>query len=467
MITSTWQNVVTIARRVRPLLRTTAFNGATAEGRSLERYRRILLTTTTSVMARGLGVMVSLVTVPLTLTYLGKAEYGLWAIITSFTTWVALFDFGILNGLVHAVSEAYGKDDRDAAAGYVATAFWLLLAIAAVLAVALIALLSVLPWASLLGVGTVVPARVVRLSVLAAALPVIVGVPLSIVRQVYAGYQKTYIGNAFIAGGSAITLVGVIAAVRLRAGLPVLILVYGGVTAVVSVLNLVYLVRREMPWLMPRARLLSRTALRRLSASSTPLFIFQIGALLVNNSQLLILGHRATLPVVTEYSVLIKLYTVLASFITLSTYSFVPSFREAFERGDHGWLRTSFRRMLSLRMAFSLGGALAMIVGGNRLLALWLRRADIHFSQTVWITLGVLMLASTWQSAFGDLLTIMDRVWIQISFVLLNGVVTVYLTYLLVPVFGVLGALIAVLTVTLVLLSWLMPLVARPLLRSQ
>lgn len=455
--------MVNVGVRAKELVHSRGFDRATAEGRSHERYRRILLTTFTSVGARGIGVVVSLVTVPLTLTYLGKAEYGVWAIITSFTSWVALFDFGILNGLVHAVSEAYGKDDTGAAAGYVATAFWLLLAIAVSLALALMLFLSTVPWASVLGVGNAVPPRIVKLSVLAAALPVIVGVPLSIVRQVYAGYQKTYIGNAFIAIGSIGTLIGVIAAVRMRVSLPLLIFIYGAVAATASLLNLAYLIRREMPWLMPRFGLLSRSALRRLLVSSTPLFIFQIGALLVNNSQLLVLGHRASLAIVTDYSVLVKLYAVIASFIVLSTYSFVPSFREAFERGDIGWMKNSFRRMLSLRMVFAAIGALVLVLGGNSLLAVWLRRGDIHFSHSVWLGVGVLMIASTWQSAFGDLLTIMDKVWIQITFVVLNGVVTVGLTYVLVPKLGVLGALLAISTVTVLVLSWLMPLIARPI----
>jgi O-antigen/teichoic acid export membrane protein len=75
-----------------------------------------------------------------------------------------------------------------------------------------------------------------------------------------------------------------------------------------------------------------------------------------------------------------------------------------------------------------------------------------------------MVISAAWVTAFSDLLTIMDRIWIQTLFVLINGVGTALLTFFLTPVFGVLGAIAAISSVTLFLLSWLAPVVARPLL---
>jgi hypothetical protein len=86
------------------------------------------------------------------------------------------------------------------------------------------------------------------------------------------------------------------------------------------------------------------------------------------------------------------------------------------------------------------------------------------FTIKVWAAVGIMMVSATWGTAFSDLLTIMDRIWIQTLLVLVNGVGTALLTFFLTPAFGVLGAIAALSFVTLFMLSWLAPMVARPLL---
>ena len=101
------------------LIRLSSFDVSTPEGREKERYRRIVLNTIASVFARISTAIVSLAIIPMLLTYLDKQLFGMWTTITVTVTWFTLFDFGIINGLVNAISEAYGRDDREIASGYV------------------------------------------------------------------------------------------------------------------------------------------------------------------------------------------------------------------------------------------------------------------------------------------------------------------------------------------------------------
>ena len=311
------------------LVRSRPFDVSTVEGRANERYRRNPLTTVASVLTRVVGGVVSLVVMPLVLTYLGKEQFGLWAAITSTVAWVGLFDFGLANGLVNAVSEANGREDRAAAREYVSTALGMLAAAALVLGVVAAAGLGAVRWDLVLGADGRVPADVVRASVGAALAVVIVGLPLSIVHQVYAGYLKV------------VRLVRIRPRRkrpadrrgrrdrRLRGSLPMLVLVFGGATVCASLANLAWLVLREMPWLRPSLAAVSRRALHRLTATSTPLFLFQLGALLVNGTQNVVLARCTGLGTVADYSILWRLYVVVMSIILMSTSSFVPSFREA------------------------------------------------------------------------------------------------------------------------------------------
>jgi O-antigen/teichoic acid export membrane protein len=433
---------------------------STAEGRSRHRYRMITINSLTNCLTRIVVIAVSMITMPIVLSYLGKREFGLWTAITSFVTWLLLFDFGLVNGLVNAVSEAYGKEDRHAARGYVSTAFFLLVAIGLALLAVFFILAPRLRWDSIIGVTGHIDRNLVMWSVIAAVVPFVIGLPLSVVRQVYAGYQRSYTSAVFTMVGSILSLCALILAVKLRAGLPTLILILGSASVAASFGNLLYLVRIEMPWLSPALAMCSSKALRRLLKTSVPLFSYQVGALLVNQSQPIILAHRTNLEIVADYAILVRLSAVLSSLVILGTNAFLPSFREAFERGDSVWLRSAFKRMLQLRMMLSFAGCSVMVLSGNWLLKIWLHNSEIRFDSTVWIALAIYILAAIWVTSFTDFLTILDNIWIQVGLVAINGVVTVALTVLLMPALGVLGAIVAVSCVSVAILSWLVPSIA-------
>jgi O-antigen/teichoic acid export membrane protein len=301
-------------------------------------------------------------------------------------------------------------------------------------------------------------------AVVAALACVLAALPLSIVRQIYAGYQKSYVGNLFTSFGAVLTLTALYAVIRTKGDMPSLILAFAIPPVIIALINLVYLTRKEMPWLTPRFHYISKSALRRLSSTSTPLFLFQIGALLVNETQMIVLAHVTGLKLVSEYSILWRLSVTCASLVALGTGAFIPAFREAHERGDVSWVKSSFRRMLALRMAFATLAGLLLVGGGNLILRLWLRQSGFHFPRSVWLAEAVFLVSSLWVVSFSELMTIMDRIWIQVLMVLINGVTTIVLTILLAPRFGLLGAVIAIAFVTLCFWTWILPLLVRPIL---
>lgn len=457
------ESLVTLVRNVAIVARLRPFDTATAEGRSRERYRRIVLSAGASILGRVVGAAATLVMVPIAIAYLGKEQYGLWATLSSLAGWVALFDLGLVNGLVNAIAEANGRDDTAAASSYFSTAFFALCAVAGVLAVALAVALPVVPWDRALSAPPAIASPVVAASAAAAFGFVIVGLPLGLTAQVYTGYQKAYVSSAFVMVGSLLSLALLIAAVRARAALPAVVFASSCGGAAAGVANLAFLLTREMPWLLPSPRRVSRGALRRLLATSVPLYLFQVGAVLVNQSQQIVLAHRAGVARVAEYDLLWRIYVLGMGLITLTTSAFAPSFREAFERGELAWMRRSFWHLVRLRMAVALSGAAVLVVGGNVLLRTWLQRSDFEHATGTWALLAALLLAAAWASSFAELLTVLDRIWPQVALVLVQGVLTVAGTWFGAP-YGVPGVLAAVALPAIAVSSWTLPWLARRML---
>jgi O-antigen/teichoic acid export membrane protein len=450
-------------RHALSLVRLKPFQQDTPDGRSKERYRRIALTTLSGLVVRGMGTLMGLVTVPLVLGYLGKERFGLWSTITTVVAWVALFDFGIANGLVNCIARAHGRDDRDEAARYVSTALALLLGTAAVLAAALALGARMVPWSSLLAVRGAVDDGTVRWSVVAALGMFLLGLPLSVVPQIYAGYQRSYVANGFAMLGMLAGFAALLLALRAEAGMPALVVAFGVGAVLASALGLGHALGVGMPWLRAWPAV-SGDALREIMRRSAPVFLYQVGALAVNETQAIVLAHRCDLGVVAEYAILMRVYLLVLGLIQMGTASFVPSFREAQERGDHAWVRASFGHFVRVRTALAGAAGVVLVVAGNPLLGLWLPGSGIAFTPGVWATLAVVMTAVAWTTAHSDLLSILDRLWVLVALALANGAVTIALTYWLAPAHRVLGAVLSMGAVAVVAYSWIVPWVSRSVL---
>ena len=58
-------------------------------------------------------VSTSLITIPLTVHYLGNERFGLWMTISSVFAMANFADFGVGNGVLNTVADAFGKNDFD------------------------------------------------------------------------------------------------------------------------------------------------------------------------------------------------------------------------------------------------------------------------------------------------------------------------------------------------------------------
>ena len=103
-------NVSQKIAHLQSLFRLRPFETSTEGGRSKERFRRAALTTMASAIAKAIALLTGLISVPLTFRYLGAEQYGIWMVLVSLIAAMGFADLGIGNGLMNAVSEAYGKD---------------------------------------------------------------------------------------------------------------------------------------------------------------------------------------------------------------------------------------------------------------------------------------------------------------------------------------------------------------------
>src|SRR5205085_1798405 len=84
-----------------------------------ERNRRIRRSVFTAILTRPLAVVISFVSVPLFLKYLGAERYGLYEAIIALSMWLALSNAGLTVGLVNKLTDCKVSGDRLLARQYI------------------------------------------------------------------------------------------------------------------------------------------------------------------------------------------------------------------------------------------------------------------------------------------------------------------------------------------------------------
>ena len=425
--------------RWRRFLRLRAFDTATAEGRSAERYRRIAWSTLLAAAARVVGLATSFISVPLVIGYLGSERYGMWITMSSLVAVLGPLDLGIGLGLLTAVSDAHGRDDRATARRAISTAAAMLMLIAT-LSVAVFALaFPVIPWARIFNV--VSPTAVAEAGPASAVLfgAFALGLPLGIVGQVQLAYQSGYISSAWAIAGNLGSFAAMLLVIHLRGSLPVLVVALTGVGLVAAALNGWFLFRRQRPWLMPRRRDVALSTARPLLKTGSLFLVLQLAGLIGYQIDNLVIAQLLGATNVQEYAVPAKLFTLAPTLLSFALTPLWPAYRESLARGDGAWVRRTLRRSIMLAGAVNLPTSLALVIVAPILLHLWVGGA-VHPTPLLLIGLGSWAMMNTLNGPFAMLLNGANVVGLQAACSISMAVVNVAISILLVQRIGVSGA---------------------------
>ena len=175
-----------------PFLQLKSFDTTTEDGRQNERYRRAALTTLLSVFSRGAALAVLFVSLRVALPYLGQARYGVWMTISSLTTALMVFDFGIGNGMVSRVASLAAVADRVGLKRQIALGLTVLAAIGIVVGGILACAAAYAPIGWLYKDATPELLREARTALVIFSALFGISIPLQAAHRIYAGLQEGY-----------------------------------------------------------------------------------------------------------------------------------------------------------------------------------------------------------------------------------------------------------------------------------
>lgn len=386
---------------------------ATPQGRSRERFRRIGLTTTASVAARGIAFGTGFITVPLTLHYLGTERYGMWATLSSVIALASFADFGLGNGLLNALAGSHGRDDREAAQRQVSSAFVVLVCIALALGAIFALAYGQVEWARLFNVSSAQARREAGPATAVFVACFLVNLPIGIVARIRQGYQEGYRTSFFEAAGNVLGLLLVLLAIRMRAPLAWLVAAMAGAPVLASAAHAGVLFGRDRRWLRVRLELFDGAVAKRLLHHGLLFFALQLAASLVYAPDNLIVAQLRGPDSVARFAVAAKLFSVSILLADVTLGPLWPAYGEAMARGDHAWVRHTLTRSIRLAAAAALGVAVLLVLAGNSILSLWVGPEMVATSSLL-LGLGAWTVIGAAGTAVAMYLNAANLLWIQV-----------------------------------------------------
>jgi O-antigen/teichoic acid export membrane protein len=447
-------------RQIRSFASFSSFDTSTEEGRSNERHRRIFLTAVASALAKVVSMATMLVSIPLTLHYLGTERFGLWMTISSVIAMLGFADLGIGNGLLNAISEAIGKDDHAAIRRYISSAFVILSGITLVILLAFSLIYSFVPWAHFFNVKSPLAMQESGVAVAVFMLCFALNIPAGIVQRTQMGLQMGFVANLWQMVGSVLGLIAVLLVIHFELGLPWLVGAMAGVPVLVASLNGMLFFGRVRFDIRPDWTLVCREAMKKIARTGFLFLVLQIAVSIAFASDNIVISRVLGAEAVTQYAVPEKLFSIIPILLGMILMPLWPAYGEAMARGDGSWIKKIFVRSLKISITVSSVLALALGVFANDILSIWIGH---HVSPPFLLLLGmgIWKIFEGWGIAVAVFLNGANIVRLQASLAILMAVIAVILKIVLTESMGVAGVvwatIIAYGIVTFAPLSFVIP----------
>ena len=413
---------------------------ASPQDQRARRTRSVVQGTASALAGRIVGFAVGIITIPLTVRYLGGERYGIWITISSALTFLSFTDFGLANSMTNALGRAYGEDDRQAAQRYVSSAFFVLCVIALFVLIAF---------------GTSVPylarflfpnARDAALrSEIVSALTIAITIfalnfPLLTVNRVLAAHQESTIANLWMMAANIANLIAILAVIWFHGGLPWLVLGCSTFGLLTNATSAFWLFGFHKPWLRPQLVAVDFTFVKRLFSEGWKFFVIGTGWMINSQTDNMVIAHYLGAAQVTPYSVTFRLFALATMMQTLVYPSLWPAYTEAFAQKDFEWIRRIFRSSFKLSFLATLPIVLVLVIFGRPIIRFWAGAAAVPpFSIIIWMAIWNLMLscayvASCLLSATGHLkgMTIYGTI---------TAILNLTLSIILVQIYGIAGVI--------------------------
>ena len=440
--TSIIKAVSDLASKWSHYLKFSAVDIDTEHGRGQKRERRAMHSGLVGLLSKLFSIAASLITIPLTLQYLGDERFGLWMAISSAIALLAFADLGVGNGLVNAISNASGRDNHQEIKKYISSATIVLCFIGLTILLIFYGLYSHIKWASLFhltspeAIDEAGPAALICVIVFA------LNLPIGMVQRVQMGLQMGFLSNFWQILSSLFTLGAVLLVVHLKLGLPLLVLAQAGMPVAVGLMNGILFFGGRFRNLAPNISHVHIGSSLSILKLGLLFFVLQIVGAMMYSSDSLIIANVLGAQDVPIFTVTDKIFSLVTLIVSTTLMPLWPAYSEALSRGDIGWSLKIFKKSIVYSIGISLVLTLLLICFGQQIIHFWIG-GPMTIPMSLLLGMGAWKVIEAIGNCFAMFLNGANIVGLQVKIAIVTIIFTVFLKFQLVEQFGISGSIYA------------------------
>lgn len=317
------------------------------------------------------GLLTSLVIVPITINYLNNEVYGIWMTITSILYWITTFDIGLGNGMRNYLAEALATNDTKLGKKYISTTMLLLSLIALSMAIVLLYPLITINFNSFFNTNAIA-GNELRMAVVIAVGFTLMNFVLKNIGMIFVAMQKYAINDLLSISGNVIALILIYILTKVTTGNLVLVVLAYTMTSCVAFLLAAIPLFWKHPELKPSLRFFDKSLGKKIVGKGFGFFVIQISScLVIFGAANFFITQSCGPAAVTTYNIAYKFFNLLVIAFTIILAPMWNAYTDAYVKGDMQWIKATFNKALKF-WVLSICGGLGMLLICNLFYKLWI-----------------------------------------------------------------------------------------------
>lgn len=410
-----------------------------------QRYKKNVIV---SVILKGLSILLSLVIVPMTLSYLTKFEYGIWLTLNSILLWINYFDIGLGNGLRNKLTEAIATDDWDKGKSYVSTTFFLLFVIVIGVIIIFSIINQFIDWNTVLNTQNN-PIENINTIVLVVFSMCCINFVIKTIGIVHMAFQQPMLNDMLSFLGQFLSLISILGVVSLtESNLMYIAVCYSASPVIAYLIAYPYTFHYKYKKLAPSIYAINLKYTKVLGGMSIQFFILQIACLILYSTSNLIITRWFGAEEVTPYNIAYRYMTIATMVFVIIVNPLWSAITDAYAKKEYQWIRKSINTMTKLWGAFLIFLVL-MIAVSQLVFNLWLGD-KVHIPYMLLWSIFIFVSVDLWNKVYASFSCGIGHLKLQIYSAILESVFFIPLAWILSKYVSVNGVVLSLGIVSLI-----------------
>ncbi|NTS42551.1 oligosaccharide flippase family protein [Flavisolibacter sp. BT320] len=410
--------------------------GGTSE-RSIKTKRNIIF----SLLIKGGSIIISLVSVPLTIDYINPNQYGIWITLSSIVGWVGFFDVGFGNGLRNKFAECVSMGHHRLARVYVSTTYALITILVLIILGVFFLINPFITWSKILNAPPSMEHELGVLAIIVFSFFCLQFI-LQLLNTIVTANQESAKSSMFTFLSSLFSLLVVFILVKYTKSNLILLGITMSFTPVIVLLfSSVLLYNGKYKQYAPSASLVKFRFVRRLMGLGIKFFVIQIAALILFQTDNIIITHLFGPSEVTNFNVAYKLFAVVLMAFTIVMTPLWSAITDAYSKNDLEWIKGVMNKMRMIWICLVVTTFFLLIVSPY-IFKLWLG-SSVEISFVLSLSLCIYVITQTWQTIHVYFLNGVGKIHLQLYLVVICAIVNIPLAIFFAKIFGPSGVILS------------------------